>query len=70
MLKEPFFFLSNFARCNLQVDVVSQIILAVLQFEKKLDDTAQIEDQLSLHSCDGHDVVHPALWIAALGETR
>ena len=30
----------------------------------------RVEDQLSLHSCDGDDVVHPALWIAALGDTR
>ena len=43
MLKDTFFF-SNVARCILQVDVVSQIIPAVLQFAKKLYDTAQIEN--------------------------
>ena len=51
MLKDPLFF-SNFARFILQVDVVSQIIRVVFQRGKKLEDTAQIEDQPSLHSYD------------------
>ena len=45
-------------------------IPVVFQRAKKLDDTGQIEDQPSLHSYDGHHVVHPAFWIAALDETR